>query len=194
MPLEIATPLPGASTAIGPTGVRTGSKLSSELGSDEPSDEPPSTVAEQVAARLLGDEAELYLEFNRQLVRTVQKCVDASRDTVDDACAFAWVQFMRLRPDRDRNWRSWLITTAEREVWRLTHQEGRTIGFEVRDSDELEYEPQDPCDRIQERADLRHALDLLLAVPSVAGRRSVARNWVTRTTRPAACSGSASRA
>jgi transposase len=72
---------------------------------------------------------------------------------------------MRWQPDRDRNWRAWLIKTAEREVWRLTHEEGRTVGFEVRDSGELEYEPQDPCDRIQERADLRHALDLLSAVP-----------------------------
>jgi hypothetical protein len=28
----------------------------------------------------------------------VQRRVDASRDTVDDACAFAWVQFMRWQP------------------------------------------------------------------------------------------------
>jgi hypothetical protein len=70
-------------------------------GADKRAAEPGADVAE----RLLGDGAELYLGLNCQLVRTVQKRVDASRDTVDDACAFAWVQFMRWQRDRDRNWR-----------------------------------------------------------------------------------------
>jgi DNA-directed RNA polymerase specialized sigma24 family protein len=95
----------------------------------------------------------------------IQRRVDASRSTVDDACAFAWVKFMRSQPDRERKWRAWLMTTAEREVWRLTHEETRTTGFEAADADELEFEPVDPRDRIEEREDLRHALDLLSAVP-----------------------------
>jgi hypothetical protein len=41
-------------------------------------DEGPSTVAEQLAARLPGDEADLFLAYHRQLVKNV-----------DDACAFA---------------------------------------------------------------------------------------------------------
>ena len=118
--------------AAGRDGVRTGSKLSSELGSGEPSDDPPSTVAEQVAARLLGDEADLYLAFNPRLVRIVQRSVDAPHEVVDDACAFAWVQFMRVQPDRERNWRAWLITTAEREAWRLRREEAKTLSFETR--------------------------------------------------------------
>ena len=71
----------------------------------------------------------------------MQWSVDASRATVDDACAFAWVQFMRWQPDRERNWRAWLIITAEREVWRLTDEEGRTTAFEASDADGLEFEP-----------------------------------------------------
>jgi DNA-directed RNA polymerase specialized sigma24 family protein len=40
-------------------------------------------------------------------------------EIVDDACAFAWQQFLQHQPDRDRNWRAWLVTMAEREAWRL---------------------------------------------------------------------------
>jgi len=151
--------------AVGPDGARTGSKLSSELGSGEPSDDPPSTVAEQVAARLIGDEADLYLAFNPRLVRIVQRSVDAPHEVGDDACAFAWVQFMRVQPDRERNWRSWLITTAEREAWRLRREEAKTFSFEFETVDDLERDPVDPRDHVDERARLRHALELLSAVP-----------------------------
>lgn len=33
------------------------------------------------------------------------------------------------QPDRDRNWRSWLVRTAEREAWALGRRERRQIGF-----------------------------------------------------------------
>jgi hypothetical protein len=51
-------------------GVQTGSKVPSEIASEEAFDEPPGTVAEQLSARLVGDEAELFLAYRRQLVRT----------------------------------------------------------------------------------------------------------------------------
>jgi hypothetical protein len=35
----------------------------------------------------------------------VQRMVNTSPDIVDDACNFAWMEFMRCQPDRDRNWR-----------------------------------------------------------------------------------------
>jgi RNA polymerase sigma factor (sigma-70 family) len=98
-------------------------------------------------------------------VRTVQVRVDASREIVDDACAFAWIQFMQWQPDRERNWRGWLITTAEREAWRLRHEEARNTHLELPHGDDLELEPPDPRDRLELRANLRHALDLLSAVP-----------------------------
>lgn len=66
--------------------------------------------------RLRGDEADLFREYNRRFVRTVQSRTNAPREIVDDACGFAWQQFMRHQPDRDRNWRSRLLTTAEREA------------------------------------------------------------------------------
>ena len=94
-------------------GVQTGSKLSSEIASEDAGDDPPSTVAEQLAGRLVGDEAELFLGFHRQLVRTIQHRVNTSPEIVDDACAFAWIRFMYLQPDRERNWR-WLAADGRR--------------------------------------------------------------------------------
>ena len=63
---------------------------------------------------LLGDEADLFREFNARLVRSVQRRTNAPREMVDDA----WQQFLQHQPDRDRNWRAWLLVTAERETWR----------------------------------------------------------------------------
>ena len=114
-------------TARSGDGVQTGSKVSSEIGSEESDEDPPSTVAEQLAGRLRGDEADLFLAFNRRLVRTTQFRGNTSPDTADDACAFAWIQFMRHQPDRNRHWRAWLFTTAEREAWRLHREAVETL-------------------------------------------------------------------
>jgi DNA-directed RNA polymerase specialized sigma24 family protein len=107
----------------------------SAVGSDwafsEPPDRPDSVGADpwsenepeesvHLPIRFLGDEPELYLEFNRQLVARVSNAVIAPREDVEDACAFAWVQFFRYQPDRDQNWHGWLFRTAQREAWRLT--------------------------------------------------------------------------
>jgi hypothetical protein len=42
-----------------------------------------------------GDETELFLEYDRPLRRRVQGLVNTSPDIVDDACSFAWMEFMR---------------------------------------------------------------------------------------------------
>ncbi len=49
----------------------------------------------------------------------------STRDLADieDACSFAWVQFFRYQPSRDREWRGWLFRTAQREAWRLNAQQ-----------------------------------------------------------------------
>src|SRR3954454_10726219 len=71
-------------------------------------------------SQLLGDEAELYREYNDHLMGLIARCVrTTSPQTVEDACAFAWAEFLRYQPDRSRNWRSWLFRTAEREAWRI---------------------------------------------------------------------------
>src|SRR5690242_15264405 len=64
----------------------------------------------------------------------VAGCVrHVSHQTVEDACSFAWAQFLTDQPDRDRNWRSWMFRTAQREAWLLHRREGRA---DLRGSDE----------------------------------------------------------
>ena len=48
---------------------------------------------------------------------------------------------MRVQPDRERNWRAWLITTAEREAWRLRREEAKTLSFEFETADRVRARP-----------------------------------------------------
>ena len=66
-----------------------------------------------------GDETELFLSFNDELVRTVGSMVRTSQQNIEDACTFAWVQFLVHQPDRDRTWKAWLVRVAQREAWTL---------------------------------------------------------------------------
>src|SRR5215210_8600262 len=84
-----------------------------------------------------GDEAELFRAFNNELMRTVGAAVGWSTpQVVEDACSFAWAQFMQCQPDRGKNWRGWLFTTAQREAWQL---EGRVKDFAHLDEEALDY-------------------------------------------------------
>ena len=49
----------------------------------------------------------------------IRRTVRSSLETTDDACGFAWLQFLREQPDRDQNWRGWLYRVAQRDAWRL---------------------------------------------------------------------------
>jgi hypothetical protein len=115
--------------------------------------------------RPLGDEDELFRGFHRQLARLVRYRVNTSSDIVDDACTFAWMEFMRYQPDRERKWRRWLVTTAEREAWRLHGKEAAHVGFDDPGVDGLVHDVVDREDRLAIRSDLRAALGLLAAVP-----------------------------
>ena len=65
-----------------------------------------------------GDEADLFRCFDRKLVRYVSGVVKVTAsDTLEDACAHAWMQFMQRQPEREENWRAWLCVVAEREAW-----------------------------------------------------------------------------
>jgi len=71
---------------------------------------------------LHGDEASLFEANHAQLLKIVRAAVNASPQTIEDACAFAWVQLLRYQPER-RHLMSWLVKVATREAWRLTGQE-----------------------------------------------------------------------
>jgi hypothetical protein len=127
-------------------------------------DEPP--------LRLRGYELDLYAKFHFKLLGIVTSEVHASREDIEDGCAFAWAQFLRVQPDRDGPWKSWLVTTARRDVWKLNarHQGVRAIVGE----DELELgttlEPADPRDRIETALEFQAAMEELRELPERAAR------------------------
>jgi DNA-directed RNA polymerase specialized sigma24 family protein len=99
--------------------------------------------------------------------------VNTSPSLIDVACAFAWVQFIRRQPDRDRNWRAWMVTVVEREAWRLHSGESRATSLTVDSSDGLVvWDRADPRDRTGERLELREALEMMRRIPE--RRREVA--------------------
>lgn len=122
-----------------------------------------------------GDEGALYQSFSDQLVRTVRGAVKTSLANVEDACAFAWMQFLRYQPDRDRNWRSWLTRTAIREATKLHVAERDKVyyGFiEPDNPDRRVAEPADPREPQALHLEVGEALALLSGVPE--RRRQVA--------------------
>jgi DNA-directed RNA polymerase specialized sigma24 family protein len=116
--------------------------------------------------KLLGDEADLFRQFNSQLVRTVQRRTSTSREIVDDACAFAWQQFMQHQPDRERNWRAWMVTTAEREAWRLHRAEVGHVSLSIDDGGApASWDRADERDKAAIRLRLREALRAFARLP-----------------------------
>jgi DNA-directed RNA polymerase specialized sigma24 family protein len=77
---------------------------------------PAGTRADQIAA--------FYAQHHQRLVRLVAPRASwVSEQTLEDACAHAWLQLLR-HPDIDLNGPcgralGWLATTAVREAWRL---------------------------------------------------------------------------
>jgi RNA polymerase sigma factor (sigma-70 family) len=144
--------------------------------SDAGADEPP--------IRFRGDEPELYLEFNHELVKKLYMHVNASPEDIEDAAAFAWLQFFRYQPDRDQAWKGWLYRTAQREAWRLNAAQSRAELHIVTDSHAgkpgLTPEPPDPRDRLDERLEFLAALEELRHLPYNLRRVVLLRSQVTR--------------
>jgi DNA-directed RNA polymerase specialized sigma24 family protein len=118
--------------------------------------------------RLVGDEAELFREFNPHFVRILQRRTNVPPEIVDDACAFAWQQFLQHQPDRDRNWRAWLVTTAEREAWRLNDLEAGHASLSIADLEHVGPAGSDVADDRNHaaiRLRLRDALDAFARLP-----------------------------
>jgi RNA polymerase sigma factor (sigma-70 family) len=110
---------------------------------------------------LRGDEAELFHAYQPILSEAVSGYVRTAEANVDDACAYAWSQFMRYQPDRDANWRGWLFRVAQREALRLQKQQERELPTAGDALPQALGEVVDPHDRAKEHAQLRDAIDLL---------------------------------
>jgi DNA-directed RNA polymerase specialized sigma24 family protein len=134
-----------------------------DVGADDWS-EPEHDGSGELPVRFRGDEPELYLKFNRLLVAKIAHVVVAQREDVEDACAFAWVQFLRHQPDREQNWQGWLFRTAQREAWRLTairHRDWRLTS----ETPDRELTDSDPAVRLQLRQDFQEAMGQLKQLP-----------------------------
>ncbi len=64
----------------------------------------------------LGDEAGLFRQHNRSLVRVLQSSLNVPNEVAEDAAQVAWAQFYRYQPNR-LNVVGWLYTTARHEVY-----------------------------------------------------------------------------
>src|SRR4051794_4691956 len=73
-------------------------------------------------AELRGDEAELYLRYQRKLVRAVARIVHASDELIEDACQEAWMILVRQQPERSAIF-AWLRVVAVHEAYRLCRAE-----------------------------------------------------------------------
>src|SRR5262245_25514370 len=113
--------------------------------------------------------SDLYAEYHADPLRTVAAKVRATPEDIEDACSFAWVQFSRYQPDRDREWKGWLYRTAQREAWRLDAQSRRANLGIVSEREGYFHgrvaEPADPRDRLGERPEFLAALHELRQLP-----------------------------
>jgi DNA-directed RNA polymerase specialized sigma24 family protein len=122
----------------------------------------------ELRVRFRGDEPELYLKFNRLLVAKIDHAVVSQREDVEDACAFAWVQFLRHQPDRDQNWQGWLFRTAQHEAWRLTAIRRSELRLRNEMPDRGLTDPDhsaDPARRLEQRQQFEEAIIELKQIP-----------------------------
>jgi RNA polymerase sigma factor (sigma-70 family) len=121
-----------------------------------------------MALRLQGDEAQVFARMRAPLRSVVKRRVDASDESIADACSFAWLQFLRRQPPRDEFLFAWLITTAVRIAWRLSERDRRERAIEAFTDDEVERYLPDPRQSLEP---LEVAWDGLAAVATLRPRQ-----------------------
>jgi hypothetical protein len=99
--------------------------------------------------RARGDEAEMFEAYSHELISAVSAAVRRTTpQAIEDACAFAWAQFMEHQPDRTGTGRDGGSRTAQREARRLAREIG--LPMPIRDVEEKpgdNWVPVDPHDR-----------------------------------------------
>jgi DNA-directed RNA polymerase specialized sigma24 family protein len=113
------------------------------------------------AVPLQGDEDTLFRLHHRRLLQVVGGLVRGANEDIEDACAFAWCQFLRRQPDREMTF-PWLAKVAMREAWRL--------GRRRRRDSRLDDLPEDGCrafarDNLDGALAAREALRILASLP-----------------------------
>jgi RNA polymerase sigma factor (sigma-70 family) len=82
------------------------------------------------AARRAGEQA-LYDRYRDRLLRSVRAAVRAPDETIEDACAFAWLQLVATRPEHGPRVFAWLRAVAVHEAIRLARLDRRYEGCDA---------------------------------------------------------------
>lgn len=109
-----------------------------------------------------GDEVALYRKLHRELQRAVAGHIGASRELIEDACQFAWLQLLASQPERDSIF-GWLYVVALHEAYRLSAIERRDARLE-----RLRPEDGTWCDVIVDPRTVEDAHNALEALRSLA--------------------------
>jgi len=114
-----------------------------------------------------GDEAKLFAAHHGELVNQLARRLGGDRDTAEEACALAWLQLLRVQPERSESIGGWLYVTAKHEAWRLYRLRSRDGGgTHDRLLERTGPAGRDPYEQLAERDQIR-----LLAHLSPAQRR-----------------------
>ena len=109
--------------------------------------------------RCAAEEARLYRELQPRLLAQLRARISAPEQTLEDACSFAWVQFITDAPDHDGIAR-WLYVVAFREALRIVRRDGRVASISP---DRLSEHAALVFD--EQRDDARDALEALASLP-----------------------------
>jgi DNA-directed RNA polymerase specialized sigma24 family protein len=75
------------------------------------------------------DQEHVFTQDALRLQAVVSRAVRTSPANVEDACGFAWLQFVRHRPEPPTAF-AWLCTTAVREAIELDRRARRAVGLD----------------------------------------------------------------
>jgi DNA-directed RNA polymerase specialized sigma24 family protein len=92
-----------------------------------------------------GDEAALFLEHQRFLLRVTTRRLGGSQDVAEEACAFAWLQLLRCQPDREAVV-GWLRVVARNEGLRLLRISRREPSLEDKPAQRTDPRSGEPLD------------------------------------------------
>jgi RNA polymerase sigma factor (sigma-70 family) len=125
-----------------------------------------------------GDEAALFLEHQRFLLRVTARRFGGSQELAEDGCAFAWLQLLRRQPDREAVI-GWLRVVARNEGLRLLRISRREPLLEDRPAQRRDFASGEPLswqELLPAREDTELAVEARELLRALAGLR-----WHQRT-------------
>ncbi len=101
-----------------------------------------------------GDEADLFAAHHARLVRQLVSLLGGEHDVAEEACTLAWVQLLRLQPQRSDTLGGWLYVTAKHEAYRILRERAREDGGGVPVGGESAPRAPDPFEALTHRDQL----------------------------------------